>query len=756
MRGEEGYISHPFLKPKKIELRGYQKKIAEVCLHGNTLVVLPTGLGKTVVAILVAAERLLLLPDSRCLIVAPTKPLAMQHFESFRSVFNLEEKDFALWTGEVPPEKRNLGDARLVFATPQVLQNDIVSGRLSLESFSLLIVDEAHRTVGDYAYVFLVDRYMSMARNPLVVGLTASPGSDESRIETVARNLRASFIEARSEKSEDVKSYVQSVKYEFVPVTLPEPLLEAKKLLEDFLREKASNVSKLGLARLKLPLNYREVSALLARTAESIGSAGTAKDSSIFECLKDLASARRIILSLERLETEGADSFLSLMERQQSQSMRSGAPISLKRIFADRRIKDAIGLCRLAKDAGFTNPKLDKLRKIVTSCFSEGARRVVVFVSYRDSANAILSLLKEAPPARPVRLVGQADRVGDAGMSQEQQAKIISAFRAGEYNTLVATQVGEEGLDISSSDVVIFYENTPSAIRYVQRIGRTGRSAPGKVFIMYFEGTRDEAYLWIAKRREKAMRSLVSRLSRSGNNKSRELRESKGQGVLSPFLTDQGDEKKIIVIVDTRESGSAVLAELSKLGAEVKLQPLEVGDYVLSERVCVERKTTRDFAISMMDGRLFEQASALKGYERPVLLLEGEELYCTNVLPQAIAGALASLVVDFGLSILWSKNASETAQLLFAMARKEQFDNKSMPRVRGEKKPASIPEQQVYLVAGLPGIERTMAKKLLEHFKSPERVFSASEKELQEVDGIGEVKARRIREVLGARFEEEA
>ncbi|MGQ9513471.1 MAG: DEAD/DEAH box helicase [Thermoproteota archaeon] len=751
MRGEERYVSHPLLRPETIELRTYQKNIVETCLRGNTLVVLPTGLGKTVVAILVAAERLLLFPDSRCLVVAPTKPLILQHFEFFRSAFELEEKDFAVWTGEIPPEKRKLGDARLIFATPQILQNDIISGKLSLESFSLLVVDEAHRAVGNYAYVFLVDKYVSSARNPLVVGLTASPGSDESRIDTIARNMRTSFIEAKSEKSEDVKPYVQPVRYEFVPVILPEPIMEAKKLLEDFLREKASNISKMGLAHLRFPLSYKEVSALLAKIRAGIGSAGAIRDSNIFEGLKDLASARRVILALERLETEGVDAFLSFMEKQLSQSMRSGAPVSLKRIFTDRRIRDAIGLCQLAKKTGFTNPKLDRLKKIVVSCFNEGSRRVVIFVSYRDSANIILDLLKDTPQVMPVRLVGQADRAGDAGMSQEEQAEILSAFKAGKYNTLVATQVGEEGLDVSSSDAVIFYENTPSAIRYVQRVGRTGRSAPGNVFIMYFEGTRDEAYLWIARKGEKRMRSLVSRLSSSTPELVRQ-----GQKVLSSFISNQREEKdRIVIIADTRESGSAVVAELAKLDVEVKLRPLDVGDYVISEHVCIERKSTKDFASSIMDGRLFQQASALKEYEKPILILEGEDIYCTSVLPQAIRGAIATLLIDFGLSLINTKTASETASMLFALARKEQLERRSMPRVRGEKKPASISEQQIYLVAGLPGVEKTTAKKLLAHFKNPERIFGASEEELKEVEGIGESKAKRIREVLKERFVED-
>jgi len=756
MGGEVEYVSHPLIRPRTVELRNYQQNITKSCLKGNTLVILPTGLGKTVIALLVVAERLLSLPNSRNLVVAPTKPLLLQHFEYFRSALNLDEGDFAIWTGEVPPEKRGLGSARIVFATPQVLQNDIVSGKLSLKEFGLLVVDEAHRTVGNYAYVFLVERYSAQAQNPLVIGLTASPGSEESRIEEVAKNIRASFIEARSDKSDDVKPYVQSVRYEFLPAQLPEPLRGARELLEDYLKERADGISKTGLARLKHPITYRNISALLSDVRGSIAAGGAARDAGAFQVLKELASARRVVLALERLDTEGVDSFLSFMDGQIRQSTRIGAPISLKRLFVDKKIKDAIELCRLVKRTGMPNPKLEMLRKAVASSLSGGARRVVVFASYRDSAKMILDALKGMPSVNPVRLVGQADRLGDEGMSQREQAEMLASFREGEHNVLVATQVGEEGLDISSSDVVVFYDNTPSAIRYIQRVGRTGRRAPGKAFIIYYEGTRDEAYLWIAKRREKRMKALVSRLSRTLDPPGKGPDER--QGLLRAFMADrsegEGDEKKVVIMADSRESGSPVLAELSRLGADIKLQPLEVGDYVLSERVCVERKTTRDFAISMMDGRLFEQARALKDYERAVLLLEGEGLYCTNVLPQAIAGALASLVVDFGLCVLWARNAPETANLLYALARKEQLDNKSMPRARGERRPFPIPEQQLYLLSGLPAVEKTTAKKLLEHFGTPLNVFNADEVELREVKGIGEIKANMIREVLTQRFRE--
>ncbi|RLI28255.1 MAG: hypothetical protein DRO46_04275, partial [Candidatus Hecatellales archaeon] len=183
------YFSHPLLKPEKLEYREYQAKIWETCLKGNCLVVLPTGLGKTVIAILTAAERLRLHPEGRIIVLAPSRPLAHQHYQKFKEAFNLPEENFTLLTGETPPAKRENLKARLVFATPQALENDLLAGRISLENVVLMVFDEAHRAVGNHPYVFLAEEYLRRSRSPLILALTASPGSGKEHIEAVKRNL---------------------------------------------------------------------------------------------------------------------------------------------------------------------------------------------------------------------------------------------------------------------------------------------------------------------------------------------------------------------------------------------------------------------------------------------------------------------------------------------------------------------------------------------------------------------------------------
>jgi len=212
--------------------------------------------------------------------------------------------------------------------------------------------------------------------------------------------------------------------------------------------------------------------------------------------------------------------------------------------------------------------------------------------------------------------------------------------------------------------------------------------------------------------------------------------------------------EKIRIIVDHRETTSEVVDELVKLGAETKAKHLEVGDFILSDRVGVERKTVGDFLQSIVDKRLLEQAKQLgESFERPILILEGEGLYSRRAIhPNAIRGALAALAVDFSISILPTRDEKETAAVLMAIARREQVEQAREVSIRGERKALTLPEQQRFVVEGLPGVSAVLAKRLLEHFGTVERVMSASERELREVRGIGKEKAREIRKVLGSRY----
>jgi len=739
----DGFVVHPLIKKGKIRARDYQLSISSKALKSNTLVVLPTGLGKTVIALLVVSEKLRE-GEGVCVIMAPTKPLIEQHYQFFKECLNIEPNLLALWTGETHVRNRVFTGRRIIFATPQLFRNEILKGRIPLDKIVLMVFDEAHRAKGNYAYITIAQRYYSQCPSPLILGLTASPGSKKEDIKALMKNLFIKNLEFRTRSDRDVAPYVKKIDYNLVPIPLSPLVKEARSLIQSFINEQVNQALKIFPWN-KKPNSFSEISEVI----NAIKSRPFLDNPELVEALKNLARARYLIIALERLDLLGPKYFLQFINRLMEKARRPGSPKYLTQIVNDKRILDAVELLKLEKD----NAKILKLIEISKKELESGAGRIIVFVSYRSASKDVEKELSSIEGFKVARLVGQASRTGDRGQTQKKQEEIISRFRKGEFNILIATQVGEEGLDISSSDTIVFYDNTPSGIRFVQRVGRTGRNAPGKVYILYFQSTRDEQYLWIARRREKKM---IEEMRKVGSPYDSNQVSSIG---LTRFLGEKEDERNnVSVIVDSRESNSPVVDELSKLGVKITFSQLDVGDYVLSERVCVERKTVNDFASSIIDSRLFQQAKLMSdSYEIPVLLVEGRDLYTplSNIRPSAIRGAIATLVTSYRITLLWSRDAKDSAELIYAIALREQKELKKHLQVRGEKKPESIADQQVFLLSGLPLVERSTAIKLLKYFKTPLRVFTASEQDLQQVEGIGDVKARRIREVLTREFNEE-
>lgn len=738
-----GFIVHPLIKGGKVYARSYQINIALTALKDNTLVVLPTGLGKTVIALLVAAERLRV-SGGVCVVLAPTKPLVEQHYKFFKDCLDIDPRLLALWTGETPTSKRFFADYRLVFATPQLFRNEVLKGNVQLPRVILMVFDEAHRAKGNYAYMTIAQRYVSECPSPLILGLTASPGSHREDIEELMKNLAIRNLEFRTRDDEDVAPYVKRVEYRLIPIPLSPLVKEARSLIQGFIDDEINQALK-GFPWEKRPSNFTEIMEMVS----AIKSRPFLDKPELVEALKSLARARYLITALERLDLLGPKYFLQFINRISERMKKPGSPKYLSKIIADKRILDAIELLKLQKD----NAKMLKLIELSKRELESGVNRIIVFVSYRVASRDIEKELSSIEGLKVMRLVGQASRIGDKGQSQREQDEVLSRFKRGEFNVLVATQVGEEGLDISSSDTVVFYDNTPSGIRFVQRVGRTGRNAPGKVYILYFRDTRDEQYLWIARRRERKMLEEMRTIRAQSEPK------KNPNYALTKFIPPSGtNEGDVSIIVDNRESACPVVNELLRLGAKVTFSQLDVGDYVLSERVCVERKTVNDFTSSIIDLRLFQQAKLLAdSYEIPVLLIEGKDVYdpLSNIRPSAIRGAIAALITGYRIVLLWSRDARESAELIYAIASREQKEFKKHLQVRGGKKPETIADQQVFLLSGLPLVERATAIKLLKYFKTPLRIFNASEQDLQQVEGIGDVKARRIREVLTREFKEE-
>lgn len=208
------------------------------------------------------------------------------------------------------------------------------------------------------------------------------------------------------------------------------------------------------------------------------------------------------------------------------------------------------------------------------------------------------------------------------------------------------------------------------------------------------------------------------------------------------------------MIADHRETASNVVREIYRLDCEVETRQLDVGDFVISQRVGIERKTVSDFLQSLVDGRLLDQTKNLaENFERPILILEGKGLYTERgIHPNAIRGALACIVLDFGVSLVPTENEKDTAKMITSIARREQKEEEKKIPVRSDRKALTLSDMQRYIVEGLPGVSAVLAERLLDYFGRVERIMSSSMKELQEVEGIGEGKAREIRKVLTSEF----
>ena len=211
----------------------------------------------------------------------------------------------------------------------------------------------------------------------------------------------------------------------------------------------------------------------------------------------------------------------------------------------------------------------------------------------------------------------------------------------------------------------------------------------------------------------------------------------------------------VVIFADSREMENKVTAILKKK-CELREKQLAVADYILSERVAVERKTTDDFINSIIDKRLFRQLADMKeNYAAPVLLVEGNELFNNDrkVHPNAIRGAIASIAIEYSIPMIWTASQMESAEMLYSIAKREQFHVKRSIGIRGKKKTRSENQEQEFIVAGMPAINSVIAKRLLKHFGSPKNVFNASEAELCGIEGIGTKKARAIRRILDKNYE---
>lgn len=491
----------------KLQPREYQQKIIEsIQTNGNTLVVLPTGLGKTLIALSLMEKT-----PGKCLFLTPTKPLARQHIETIAEVLGEVKGGSVLVTGETTPKKRAvLYNNRVISSTPQTIRNDIKKGIFPKEQVSLVIFDEAHRAVGEYAYVEIAEKLPETTK---IIALTASPGGDSSKITEVITNLKITNIEVRVPTDPDVSPYVQKMNYNRISVELSKEYAEAKTILSTYVKKHVELLKNRGInpqiiskraflalrpkiLKIKHPMKYRLIY--------------------LYTCLLHTLHLQ------ELLETQGKVPVFKYLEKLSKSDSKSAKTISNSTEM--RKIRSLL-------DSSDDHPKMKKLFSLISTL---KGKKLIVFVQYRDQITEIVSeLVKQGHSTRP--FMGKRNN-----FTKKMQEETMDSFRKGEFDVLVASSIGEEGLDIPDVDSVIFYEPIPSEIRSIQRRGRAGRLKEGSVYVLMTKDTRDEYYFWASKKREKKMKEVLLSLQekfRSGKQlNSKQKKRDTGQNTLTKFM----------------------------------------------------------------------------------------------------------------------------------------------------------------------------------------------------------------------------
>jgi len=506
----------PFIKQGAIEAREYQQNIARSVLEkGSTLVVLPTGLGKTIVALLVIEN--ILEKGKKVLFLSPTKPLAEQHQKKMRELLELPSESVVLLTGATAAGKRReeWEKAIVAVATPQTVKNDLEKGIGSLEGYGLCIFDEAHRTVGKYAYTFVAEE--CKRRGIMTLGLTASPGADRKKIEKIMATLEIRNVEMRIEEDKDVAAYVKPMNTRWLEVELPEEYKELREPLDELILKRTGTLRKLGYL---YPNAKRVGKGKLMEVQRRILREGASWRK--FRALSLHAALMNLLHAQELLETQGISTFKEFFRRMEGRREKSKAVAA---ILNDKRI---IEMLAKAEKVKAEHPKLELLKEVV----ADKNKTYIVFVQYRDQVKKIVEELKKVGMSAE-RFVGKKE-----GVTQKSQQKTIQRFREGAFNVMVASSIGEEGLDLPSVDCVVFYEPVASEIRSIQRRGRAGRAKAGEVVFLITKDTRDEASYWIAKKKEKRMRKVVSGWGKKGTSKAKEKAERKKQSKITDFADE--------------------------------------------------------------------------------------------------------------------------------------------------------------------------------------------------------------------------
>uniref|UniRef100_A0A8C0CES7 RNA helicase n=1 Tax=Balaenoptera musculus TaxID=9771 RepID=A0A8C0CES7_BALMU len=516
-----------WIYPTNCPVRDYQLHIARAALFCNTLVCLPTGLGKTFIAAVVMYNFYRWFPSGKVVFMAPTKPLVTQQIEACYRVMGIPQSHMAEMTGSTQAFSRKeiWGSKRVHFLTPQVMVNDLSRGACPAAEIKCLVIDEAHKALGNYAYCQVVRELVKYTNHFRILALSATPGSDIKAVQQVITNLLIGQIEIRSEDSPDILPYSHERRVEKLVVPLGEELGAIQKAYIQILEALASSlIQRNVLMRRDIP-NLTKYQIILARDQfrKNPSPNIVGLQQGIIE--GEFAICISLYHGYELLQQMGMRSLYFFlcgimdgtkgMTRAKKELSRNEDFMKLYNhlecMFAHTRSTSTSGISAIKKgdeDKKFcySHPKLKKLEEVVVEHFKSwnaqktsdkkcDETRVMIFSSFRDSVQEIAEmLLQHQPIIRVMTFVGHASGKSMKGFTQKEQLEVVKQFRSGGYNTLVSTCVGEEGLDIGEVDLIICFDAQKSPIRLVQRMGRTGRKRQGRIVVILAEGREERTY----------------------------------------------------------------------------------------------------------------------------------------------------------------------------------------------------------------------------------------------------------------------
>ncbi|KRZ15861.1 Fanconi anemia group M protein, partial [Trichinella pseudospiralis] len=528
IEGFDKSAGRTWIYPSNVPLRQYQFEIAAKALYYNTLVTLPTGLGKTLIAAVVMYNFYRWYPSGKIVFMAPTKPLVAQQVEACYKIMGVPNEAVAEMTGCKNPASRKLEweTKRMFFLTPQVFLNDLSRLACPVTDVKCLVVDEAHRATGNHAYCQVINEMIKYGSHFRVLALSATPGSDLKMVQQVIQNLLIANLEIRSEDSAELQQYTHSRAIKKIVVPFEPVLVTVAEKYINVLQAYFNRLSQERVLTFRKLENYSKWQILQERDKYRANTNANSRDRSRIESL--FHGAISLYHGYELMTMHGFKSLFNYLTdkvigdqatprlRQQlscncefveayqtlrqtfdsneqilkaTQSKFASIDFSYSEEDWNNRVLETLQLAKTS------HPKMVKLIEILLDHFQKNkekqlSTRVIVFSSYRDSVSEITEMLNNLRPLiKAMKFVGQSyGRSTSKGISQKKQLEVVKEFQRGCYNTLVSTCVGEEGLDIGEVDLIVCYDSPTSPIRLVQRMGRTARKREGEILILVTKG----------------------------------------------------------------------------------------------------------------------------------------------------------------------------------------------------------------------------------------------------------------------------